>query len=129
MCTWFLRKMFSEVSSERVPILIIRNFLRYVLEVLFHSFFVSVLSISNVKVTTSFESYLVNDTTFLTFTSVCTFTFYFGTCVTVAFSTDKIFSRGSKPAKVGFWVSLRIFSYVRTPTKLTNSMSKTQLLG
>ena len=35
----FLRKMFSEVSGERVRILIIRNFLRYSLEVLFHSFF------------------------------------------------------------------------------------------
>ena len=37
--------------------------------------------------------------------------------------------RGSIPAKVGFWVGLRIFSYVLTPTKLTNAISKTQLLG
>ena len=37
--------------------------------------------------------------------------------------------RGSTPAKVGFWVGLRMFSYVRTPTKLTNAISKTQLLG
>ena len=37
--------------------------------------------------------------------------------------------RGSIPAKVGFWVGLRIFSYARTPTKLTNEISKTQLLG
>ena len=39
------------------------------------------------------------------------------------------FNRGSIPAKVGFWVGLRIFSYVPTPTKLTNSISKTQLSG
>ena len=38
-------------------------------------------------------------------------------------------TRGSIPAKVGFWVGLRMFSYVRTPTKLTNAISKTQLLG
>ena len=37
--------------------------------------------------------------------------------------------RGSIPAKVGFWVGLRMFSYVRNPTKLTNAISKTQLLG
>ena len=37
--------------------------------------------------------------------------------------------RGSIPAKVGFWVGLRMFSYMRTPTKLTNTISKTQLLG
>ena len=37
--------------------------------------------------------------------------------------------RGSIPAKVGFWVGLRIFSYVPTPTKLTNATSKTQLSG
>ena len=41
----------------------------------------------------------------------------------------KTYSRGSIPAKVGFWVGLRMFSYVRTPTKLTNAISKTQLLG
>ena len=38
-------------------------------------------------------------------------------------------TRGSIPAKVGFWVGLRIFSYVSTPTKLTNAISKTQLSG
>ena len=38
-------------------------------------------------------------------------------------------ARGSIPAKVGFWVGLRIFSYVPTPTKLTNAISKTQLSG
>ena len=37
--------------------------------------------------------------------------------------------RGSIPAKVVFWVGLIMFSYVRTPTKLTNVISKTQLLG
>ena len=37
--------------------------------------------------------------------------------------------RGFVPAKVGFWVGLRIFSYVPTPTKLTNAISKTQLSG
>ena len=37
--------------------------------------------------------------------------------------------RGSIPAKVGFWVGLIMFSYVRTPTKLTNATSKTQLLA
>ena len=37
--------------------------------------------------------------------------------------------RGSIPAKVGFWVGLRIFSYVHNPTKLTNAISKTQLSG
>ena len=37
--------------------------------------------------------------------------------------------RGSIPAKVGFWVGLRIFSYVSTPTKLTNTILKTQLSG
>ena len=40
-----------------------------------------------------------------------------------------IVNRGSIPAKVGFWVGLRIFSCVPTPTKLTNAISKTQLLG
>ena len=38
-------------------------------------------------------------------------------------------TRGSIPAKVGFWAGLRMVSYVRTPTKLTNEISKTQLLG
>ena len=38
-------------------------------------------------------------------------------------------NRGSIPARVGFWVGLRIFSYVPTPTKLTNEISKTQLLS
>ena len=38
-------------------------------------------------------------------------------------------TRGSIPAKVGFWVGLRIFSYVPTPTKITNSISETQLSG
>ena len=37
--------------------------------------------------------------------------------------------RGSIPDKVGFWVGLRIFSYVPTPTKMTNAISKTQLSG
>ena len=37
--------------------------------------------------------------------------------------------RGSIPAKVVFWVGLRIFSYVPTPTKLTNAISKTKLSG
>ena len=37
--------------------------------------------------------------------------------------------RGSIPAKVGFWVGLRMFSYVCTPTKLTNAITKTELLG
>ena len=37
--------------------------------------------------------------------------------------------RGSIPAKVGFWVGIRMFSYVPTPTKPTNAISKTQLLG
>ena len=34
-------------------------------------------------------------------------------------------SRGSVPAKVAFWVGFRMFSYVRTPTKFTNAISKT----
>ena len=37
--------------------------------------------------------------------------------------------RGSIPAKVEYWEGLRIFSYVPTPTKLTNDISKTQLPG
>ena len=37
--------------------------------------------------------------------------------------------KGSIPAKVGFWVGLRIFSYVPTPTKLTNAISKTHFSG
>ena len=37
--------------------------------------------------------------------------------------------RGSIPAKVGFWVGLRMFSYICTPTKITNAISKTQILG
>ena len=37
--------------------------------------------------------------------------------------------RGSIPAKVGFWVGLRFFSYLPTPTKLTNAISKMQLSG
>ena len=37
--------------------------------------------------------------------------------------------RGSIPAKVGFWVGLRIFPYVPTPTKITNAISKMELLG
>ena len=37
--------------------------------------------------------------------------------------------RGSIPAKVGFWVGLRNFSYVPTPTKITNAISKTQPFG
>ena len=37
--------------------------------------------------------------------------------------------RGSIPAKVGFWVGLRMFLYVCIPTKLTNAIPKTQLLG
>ena len=37
--------------------------------------------------------------------------------------------RGSIPAKVGFWVGLRIVSYVPTPTKVTTAISKTQLPG
>ena len=47
----------------------------------------------------------------------------------VLFVLDVSNARGSIPAKVGFWVGLRMFSYVRTPTKLTNEISKTQLLG
>ena len=39
------------------------------------------------------------------------------------------YDRGSIPAKVGFWVGLRIFSYVPTPTKLTYAISKPQLSG
>ena len=38
-------------------------------------------------------------------------------------------SRGSIPAKVGFWVGLKKFSYVCTPTKLSNAISKPQFLG
>ena len=30
---------------------------------------------------------------------------------------------------LGFWVGLRIFSYVCNPTKFTNAISKTQLSG
>ena len=41
----------------------------------------------------------------------------------------RVMVRGSIPAKVGFWVGLRMFSYVRNPTILTNTISKTQLLG
>ena len=78
--TWFLRKFFSEVSSKIFRILIIRD-----------SFFESVLSISNVKIATAFARYLVNDKKSSTFTSVCTSTFYFGICVTVAFSIEKVF--------------------------------------
>ena len=37
--------------------------------------------------------------------------------------------RGSIPAKIENWEGLRIFSYVPTPTKLTNAISKTQLSG
>ena len=37
--------------------------------------------------------------------------------------------RGSIPGKVGFWVGLRMFLYVHTPPKLTNAITKTQLLG
>ena len=37
--------------------------------------------------------------------------------------------RGSIPAKVEYWEGLRIFSYIPTPTKLTNAISKTQLSG
>ena len=73
--TWFLRKFLSTVRSKRVRILIFCEVLRYVLEVLLHPFFKSVLSISNIKVTAAFARYLVNDTTSTTFTSVCTPTF------------------------------------------------------
>ena len=83
--------MFSEVSSKISQILIIQDFLRYILEVLFHYFFESVPDISNLKVTAEFASYLVNYTTYKILTSVCTPTFYFGGCVTVAFSIEKIF--------------------------------------
>ena len=38
-------------------------------------------------------------------------------------------TRGSIPGKVGFWVCLKIFLYVHTPTKLINAISKTQLSG
>ena len=47
-------------------------------------------------------------------------------CATVHMLTLPV-SRGSISAKVGFWVGLRFFSYVPTPTKLTNAISKTQL--
>ena len=50
-------------------------------------------------------------------------------CSHEKYHLDDICSRGSIPAKVGFWVILRIFSYVPTPTKLTNTISKTQLSG
>ena len=39
------------------------------------------------------------------------------------------YNRGSIPAKVGFWVGLRTFLYVPSPTKVTNAISKTQFLG
>ena len=65
--TWFLRKMFSKVSSERVLILIIHNLLSYILEVLFNYIFDSVLGISNVKVIVAFACALVNNTTSMTF--------------------------------------------------------------
>ena len=45
------------------------------------------------------------------------------------FCDGKVNIRGSIQAKVGFWVGLIMFSYVHTPTKLTNEISKTQLLG
>ena len=38
-------------------------------------------------------------------------------------------TRGSIPAKVGFWVGVRFFSYVPTPTKLTNAISKNATFG
>ena len=66
----FLRKMFSKVSSERVQIIIINEFLSHILEVLFHSSFESILGISNVKFTTVFARDLVNSTTSTTFTSL-----------------------------------------------------------
>ena len=88
--TWFLRKMFSEVSSERVQILIICDFLRHLLEVLFHYFLRFFWVISDVKVKLTFTRYLVNNTISTTFTSVCTPTFYFDSCVIVAFSIEKI---------------------------------------
>ena len=53
--------------------------------------FESFLGIYNGKVTTAFILYLVNNTTSTIFTSVFTFTFYFGSYVTVAFSIEKIF--------------------------------------
>ena len=68
--TWFLRKMFSEVSSERVRILIIRDFCATSWKCC--SIFFSVLGIFNVKVAAEFSRDLVNNTTSTTFTSVCT---------------------------------------------------------
>ena len=40
-----------------------------------------------------------------------------------------VITRRSIPGKVGFWVGLRIVSYMPTHTKFTNAISKTQLLG
>ena len=39
------------------------------------------------------------------------------------------YARGAIPAKVGFLVGLRTFSYVPTPSKLTNAISITQFSG
>ena len=64
--------MFSEVSSERVQILIIRDFLRYISEVLFNSVLTVFFGISYVKVTAAFAHYLVNNTTSTAFTSLGT---------------------------------------------------------
>ena len=41
----------------------------------------------------------------------------------------QVYGRGSIPAKVRFWVGLKKRLYVPYPTKLTNTISKTQLLG
>ena len=42
---------------------------------------------------------------------------------------EEYFDRGSIPAKVRFWVGLRIFFNVPTPTEVTNAISQTQLSG
>ena len=55
-----------------------------------------IFGISNVKVTAAFTCYLVNNTISTTFTSICTPTFYFGSCVTLALSMEKILDAKSR---------------------------------
>ena len=88
--TWFLLKMLSEVSIERVRILIIRDFLRFILERLFHYLFKNVLDIFNVKVTAEFTRDFVNNRRCTTYSFLYTPTVYFLCCVTVAFSIEKM---------------------------------------
>ena len=85
--------MFSKASSERVQILIIRDFLSHIFEVLFHSFFKSVLVITNVEVTTAFTCDFVNKTASTTSTFIYTTTVYFRSWVSVALSTEKAATR------------------------------------